>query len=79
MTGKTKIKSRDDSRGDKVAASLSILRGAEMTTKGRKQIAGWLRRQADFLEKKGDQMATRFTARWRYSEHPRIAIYDSKL
>lgn len=63
-----KISERRDSNGEKVAAKVVIYRGAEMTAKGRRQIAGWLRRQADFLEKKADRMANQFTATWRYSD-----------
>ena len=66
---KTKqIKTKDDSNGEKVAAKVVIHRGGEMTKRGRKQIANWLRRQAAFLESHGDQMANRFTASWRYTE-----------
>lgn len=65
---KQKISERRHSNGEKVAAKVIIHRGSDMTLRGRKQIAGWLRRQADFLEKKADQMADRFTATWRYDE-----------
>lgn len=62
------IKTKDDSNGEKVAAKVIIHRGSDMTKRGRKQIANWLRRQAAFLESHGDQMANRFTASWRYSD-----------
>lgn len=58
--------SRDDSRGDKIAATVVIKDGALMHAKGKKQIAAWLRRTATFLEKHNDEMAPRFTARWWY-------------
>ena len=48
------------------AAILTVKRAHEMTKRGRKQIAAWLRRQADFLEKDGDKFASRFTARYLY-------------
>jgi len=62
------ISSRDDSRGKKVAATVTIIRGGEMTVRGRKQIAGWLRRQANFLERNGERMTEGFTARWTYGD-----------
>jgi hypothetical protein len=65
---KAKIKAKDDSNGEKVAAKVVIHRGGEMTKRGRRQIANWLRRQARFLESHGDELAPRFTASWRYSE-----------
>ena len=44
---KTKqVKTKDDSSGEKVAAKIVIYRGSEMTKRGKKQIANWLRRQA---------------------------------
>ncbi len=65
---KTSIKTKDDSNGEKVAAKVTIHRGSEMTKRGRRQIANWLRRQAAFLESHGDEMANRFTASWRYND-----------
>jgi hypothetical protein len=67
MAKRTKIKAKDDSNGEKVAAKVIIHRGSEMTRRGKKQIANWLRRQAAFLEDHADQMADRFTASWRYT------------
>jgi hypothetical protein len=60
--------------GEKVAAKVTIHRGADMTKRGKRQIANWLRRQADFLESHGDQMANRFTASWRYSECQKLKV-----
>lgn len=60
-----KTAKRDDGYG-KEAARVVILRGSDMTLRGRRQIAAWLRRQAKFLERHGDELAPRFTARWLY-------------
>jgi hypothetical protein len=43
MTKKTKSE-------DKVAATVTIYRASDMTKKGRKSIAAWIRRQARYLE-----------------------------
>ena len=51
---------------DKSAAILTVKDGHKMTRKGRKDIAAWLRRQASFLERHGDQFSGRFTARYLY-------------
>ncbi len=51
---------------DKSAAILTIFKAPEMTKRGRKQIAEWLRRQARFLEQNGDELASRFRARYLY-------------
>lgn len=48
------------------AAILTIKEPAEMTPKGRKAIAEWLRQQAKDLIKYGDNYAKRFTARYLY-------------
>lgn len=64
---KEKIFAAQDSNGNKIAATVIIRRGADMTKRGRKQIAGWLRRQAAFLENHGDRMASRYIGTWRYS------------
>ncbi len=50
----------------KEAAHVIINKPFEMTNKGRKQIAKWLRQTADFLESDGDNMSKRFTARYMY-------------
>lgn len=60
-----KVTKRDDGFG-REAARVVILRGSDMTPRGRREIAAWLRRQAKFLENHGDEMASRFTARWLY-------------
>lgn len=53
---------------EKSAAALTIHRAGDMTEKGRKDIAKWLRRQARFLEQDGEVYSSRFTARYLYTE-----------
>ena len=48
------------------AAIVTIKDAPAMTKRGRKAIAAWLRRQATFLEKHGNEFAGRFTARYLY-------------
>lgn len=50
----------------KSAAILTIKDAPKMTVKGRREIAAWLRRQAQFLEGHGPELANRFTARYLY-------------
>jgi hypothetical protein len=52
---------------EKSAAILTIKDPQRMDKKGRKMIAGWLRRQARHFEAKGEMYAKRFTARYLYS------------
>ena len=49
------------------AAVLTIHRPAEMSKAGRKKIAKWLMKQAEFLVNDGDTLAKRFTARYQYT------------
>jgi len=51
---------------EKSAAIVTILKAPQMTKRGRKRIAEWLRRQAQFLEQNGDELSSRFTARYLY-------------
>jgi hypothetical protein len=51
---------------DKVAASLTVYRVADMTAKGRKAVCKWLRKIADDLEREPEGFATRFRARYLY-------------
>ena len=52
---------------DKSAAILTIFAAPDMTQRGRKQIAAWLRRQADTLLKEGKNYTpNRYTARYLY-------------
>lgn len=60
----------------KTAAILTIYKADKMTVKGRKQIAVWLRRQADDLIKLGDEYGKKLICRYHYlSKKPKkIAI-----
>ena len=51
---------------EKSAAIVTIKDAPKMNMKGRKRIAAWLRSRAVLLEKHGDLMASRFTARYIY-------------
>ena len=51
---------------EKSAAILTIKDAPAMTRKGRKDIASWLRRQAQFLEQHGQEFSHRFTGRYLY-------------
>jgi hypothetical protein len=50
----------------KVAASLKIIDAENMSEEGRRRIATWLRRQANFLVKEGDKFAPCYRASYRY-------------
>ena len=50
----------------KSAAILTIKDAADMTDQGKKDIAEWLRRQAQFLRKDGKNFSKRFRARYMY-------------
>jgi hypothetical protein len=52
---------------DKAAAIVTIKDAPSMTAKGRKRIATWLRKQADFLEAEAKNLSPRFRARYLYS------------
>lgn len=51
----------------KSAAVVTVWRADEMTKRGRKAIAKWLRRQAEMLEADGHLYAKRFTGRYLYN------------
>jgi hypothetical protein len=51
---------------EKSAAILTIKDAERMTKKGRKEIATWLRRQAEWLTKHGDNYSKGFRARYLY-------------
>lgn len=51
---------------EQTAAILTIRRANEMTKKGRRAVAEWLRKQAFTLEEHGKLLSSRFTARYRY-------------
>jgi hypothetical protein len=50
----------------KSAAVVTIHDAPNMSKRGKSQIAYWLRRQADMLEREGHNLAKRFTARYQY-------------
>lgn len=56
---------------DKVAASVHVYRGADMTKRGRRSIAAWIRRQATFLEHHGQELAPSYRARYLYPDRTR--------
>lgn len=53
---------------ERSAAVLTIKDADQMTKRGRRDIADWLRKQADFLIEHGDQFSGRFRARYLYRE-----------
>lgn len=53
---------------ERSAAIVTIKDADRMTPKGRREIAAWLRRQAGFLTKHGDNFAGLFRARYIYTE-----------
>lgn len=61
MARKRKTKTKN-----KAAAIVTIHRAGEMTAKGRRDIAKWLRRHAELLLEHGAQYSARFTGRYLY-------------
>lgn len=53
---------------EKMAASITIHEPDRMTHQGRKDIATWLRKQANMLIKEGDNYSTHFRAAYYYIE-----------
>ncbi len=53
---------------NKSAVVLTIHDAADMHEQGKRDIANWLRRQADFLEAHADEYSSRYTARYLYDE-----------
>jgi hypothetical protein len=51
----------------KSAAIVTIHKAANMTPAGRKRIAKWIRKQADFLEQNAKELSPRYTARYLYA------------
>lgn len=51
---------------EKVAAVITVKDSDKMSARCRKQIANWLRSQADHLERDGKQYAKQFRARYMY-------------
>ena len=52
---------------DKVAASVTVYRVGDMTTRGRKAVCGWLRKLADDLQNEPEAFAKTFRTRYLYS------------
>lgn len=52
----------------KSAAIVTIHRAANMTPRGRRLVANWLRNTAKLLEDHGKEFSTRFTGRYLYKE-----------
>jgi len=53
-------------RKEKTAAIVTIFNASDMTKKGRRQIALWLKARANDLLQHGDELAGRFRARYLY-------------
>lgn len=53
---------------EKSAAVLTIKDADQMTDKGRREIATWLRKQANSLVQHGENYADRFRARYLYED-----------
>jgi hypothetical protein len=51
----------------KTAASITIYGADKMTLKGRRDIAHWMREQADFLVRYGDEYDYRVQSRYLYT------------
>ena len=51
-----------------IVAWLTIRRADEMTKAGRKQVAAWLRREAQHLIADGEKYSKRFTSRYLYKK-----------
>ena len=50
----------------RVAASVTVYRVGDMTTRGRKAVCGWLRKLADDLQNEPEAFAKTFRARYLY-------------
>ena len=48
----------------KSVAVLSIRQASKMTKRGRRQVAAWIRKEADFLEEFGEQLSDNFRSRY---------------
>lgn len=51
---------------EKAAAIVTIFHASDMTSKGKREVAAWLRRQAKLLEQHAKELAGRYTARYLY-------------
>ncbi len=63
---KPRLKPKKRRPKERIAATVVIHRPADMTDKGRRDIAKWLRRFGAFLTRRGNDMAPRFRARFMY-------------
>lgn len=61
-------------QGDKVAASVTVYRVGDMTTRGRKAVCGWLRKLADDLQNEPEAFAKTFSARYLYPANIVLAV-----
>lgn len=59
-----------DATKHETAATLTIHKAGDMTKRGRRRIAQWLRAQADLIEEQGSEYAPRFRARYMYPKSP---------
>jgi hypothetical protein len=53
-------------QGDKVAASVTVYRVADMTDNGRKEVCDWLRKLARDIQREPETFAKTFRARYLY-------------
>lgn len=61
-------------QGDKVAASVTVYRVGDMTTRGRKAVCGWLRKLADDLQNEPEAFAKTFRARYLYPANNALCV-----
>lgn len=54
---------------EKSIATLTVHDAAKMTTKGRREIVKWLKRQIETIEDDSDKLASRWTARYIMTPH----------
>lgn len=57
-----------EEKGRKTAAVVTIKDADKMTKRGRRDIAHWLRRHADWLEECGDKYVSRFRGAYYYKD-----------
>ena len=58
-----------EKKAEKSAAIVTIKDAANMTKRGRRKIALWLRQQAEFLEEHGNEFDRTFRARYIYKDN----------
>ncbi len=59
---------------EKTAAVVTIFDAPDMNAEGKKEIADWLRRQAQFLEEYNDLLSPRYRARYFYTPGKQSAV-----